>query len=160
MSSMFGGFDDPFGNFGFHTRRPAIEQGASRAHHLNNRQVAPHGMFGSMFGDVFSSMNSMMANMHQSFVSTSRWYSIEHSILSNLGYNMLFACYTCMYKPKFWQLENVIWPTTVHFSWSQRICNKKNNFKNNEDSGQALINLQYYDKWEVLILKCGIKCRG
>ena len=71
MSSMFGGFDDPFGNFGFHTRRPAIEQGAGRAHHQNNRQLAPHGMFGSMFGDVFSSMNSMMANMHQSFVSTS-----------------------------------------------------------------------------------------
>ncbi|XP_067049135.1 myeloid leukemia factor 1-like [Acropora muricata] len=67
MSSMFGGFDDPFGNFGFHTRRPAIEQGAGRAHHQNNRQMAPHGMFGSMFGDVFSSMNSMMANMHQSF---------------------------------------------------------------------------------------------
>ena len=87
MSSVFGGFEDPFANFGFHTRRPAIEQGAGRAHHLNNRQVAPHGMFGSMFGDVFSSMNSMMANMHQSFVSTSCQHSTEYSIVSNLDYN-------------------------------------------------------------------------
>ena len=71
MSSLVGGYRDPFASFGFPSTHPALGNGrqAGRSPHMHSRQVAPNYMFGGMFGDMFTSMNSMMANMHQNFVS-------------------------------------------------------------------------------------------
>ena len=73
MTSHFGGFGDPFASFGFPSTHPALGSGrpAGMSPHSSRQvqPVAPNYMFGGMFGDMFTSMNSMMANMHQGFVS-------------------------------------------------------------------------------------------
>lgn len=68
---MMGGFHDPFSPFGYH---PALPGGntrgqAGRSHHGGRQLAQPTNVFGGMFGQMFTNMNSMMANMHRNFVS-------------------------------------------------------------------------------------------
>lgn len=72
MATLLNGFHDPVLRFhqhsGFPSALPApIVRGQHYRSSPGNQQLAPRDMHRSMFGDMFASMNSMMANMHRSF---------------------------------------------------------------------------------------------
>lgn len=108
MSSLLSGFGDPFSrsldpNFGFPSTHPALGNGgrADRPHR-NNQQVAPADMFTTMFGDMFTNMNSMMANMHQNFVSAELSFYSYIWLSSRLSFRSLnrFISRYCVSLPK------------------------------------------------------------
>lgn len=92
MSTLMGGFNDPFLRFHQRSGPPSAlpAPGVGGQHHrssLRNQQVVPRDMLGSgMFGDMFGSMNTMMANMQRNFVS---------EVIKSAT---IFTCLTCEFS--------------------------------------------------------------
>ena len=92
MSTLMGGFNDPFLRFHQRSGLPSAlpAPGVGGQHHrssLRNQQVATRDMFGGgMFGDMFASMNTMMANMQRNFVS---------EVIKSAT---IFTCLTCEFS--------------------------------------------------------------
>ena len=91
MSTLMGGFNDPFLRFHQRSGLPSAlpAPGVGGQHHrssLRNQQVVPRDMFGGMFGDMFGSMNTMMANMQRNFVS---------EVIKSAT---IFTCLTCEFS--------------------------------------------------------------